>query len=91
MDIHTNQYDAFEIHPCVLLDIHGKPVSRDDPGGMYYEQCDESDPDIAVWSLYGHLPEGGLDHIRDYNTRDEAKNALQELQVYQEGLSTKKG
>lgn len=57
-------YDSYEIHPCILLD------------GQHYEQCDEDNPNIAVWSVYGHIPTGGLECISDHATKDEAEKAL---------------
>lgn len=78
-----NTYDAYEIHPCVLLNKLGQPVRNDDPTGEYYEQCDEDDPDIAVWALYGHLSEGGLEHISDHLNEAEAEDALRILQKEQ--------
>lgn len=77
--LHT-QFDAFELHPCVLLDKHGKPVRHDDQDGMYYEQCDENDPDIGVWSIYGHLKQGGLEHISDHLEKKDAEEILQILE-----------
>lgn len=79
----SDQYDAFEIHPCILLDRCGKPVKHDDPSGMFYEQCDEDVPDIAIWALYGHLSEGGLEHISDHLEKTGAVDALQILEKEQ--------
>ena len=79
------QYDAFEMHPCIPLDTHGKPVRHDDPSGMYYDRCDENDPNVAVWSVHGHLKQGGLEHMSDHLEKGEAENALQPLQIEQFG------
>lgn len=80
----ADRYCAYEIRPCLLLDIHGRPVKNDDPNGMYYEQCDEDNPDIAVWTLYGHPPDGELECIDDYATKDEAEMSLQKLLGHEE-------
>ena len=71
-----NQYDRYEIHPCLLLDANGNPVLQGDPTGVSYEQCQESDPNIAIWSVYGHIPGLGLESISDHPTKAEAEKAL---------------
>lgn len=58
-----SQYDAIEIQPCACY-------ATDDDGTTHYEVCD---PDVAeIWSVYGHLPDGGVDCITDVATEDEA-------------------
>ena len=73
LKIHINpykkmNYDAIEIHP-----VH----KEFDEGGIitYYEVCDLKDnPDL--FSVYGHLPEGGIECISDhYNAQDAIKFA----------------
>jgi len=71
-----DQYDTYEIHPCLLLDANGKPVKNDDPKGVSYEQCQEDDPHIAVWSVYGHIPGQGLESISDHPTKEAAQIAI---------------
>ena len=75
------KYDTYEIHPCVLLDdnANGTPVRNDDPTGVSYEQCEEDDPNIAIWSVYGHIPGQGLESISDHPTKEEAQIAIIEL------------
>lgn len=53
------KFDNYEIMPCVLL---GQVDSGND-----YESCDEDDPDIAIWCVYGHLRTGGLECISDHD------------------------
>jgi len=51
-------------------EIHG--VKRfSEQGGSWCEQV--ADSDAAFWSLYGHIPSGGLDCIGDFNTRAHAE------------------
>ncbi len=54
-------YDDIEVHPCVLLDDRS------------YEQCAEDDPQIVVWTVYGHLIEGGLEWIADFDAANNGK------------------
>ena len=59
------RFDNYEILPCVLL-------GQDDSGNDY-ESCNENDPDIAIWCVYGHLQTGGLECISDHDTLKEAE------------------
>ena len=70
------KYDAFEIHPCLLLDANNNPVKNDDPMGISYDQCDEDDPNLAVWSVYGHIPGQGIESISDHPTKEAAQIAI---------------
>lgn len=73
------KYYKFEIHSCLLLDANGNPVGNvkpDDPTGVSYEQCEEDDPNIAVWTVYGHIPAFGLEAISDHPTKEEAEKAM---------------
>ena len=73
------RFDNYEIWPCVLLD----PTDPD--GGC--DRCDADDPDIAFWSVYGHLQsqgdgpfqKGGLECISDHETYEEAKEFMETL------------
>lgn len=72
----NNIYDAYEIHPCLLLDANGTHVRNDDTTGLSYEQCYEHDPNITVWTVYGHIPGQGLESISDHPTKEEAEKFL---------------
>ena len=70
------KYYKFEIHPCVLLDDKNNTVRNDDPTGKYYEQCEEDDPNLAVWTVYGHIPAVGAESISDHSTKYDAEKAM---------------
>ena len=60
------RFDAFEIHPCLT-------AGEDEHGQVILEQCNEDDPAISVWSVYGHLVEGGLECLADFDGRQQAE------------------
>ena len=60
------RFDAFEIHPCLT-------AGEDEHGQAILEQCNEDDPAISVWSVYGHLVEGGLECLADFDGRQLAE------------------
>lgn len=51
-------------------EIHGVKEFREN-GMKWCEQVDDSEAEF--WSLYGHIPGGGLDCIGDFNTRRYAE------------------
>lgn len=53
-------YDAVEMNP----------VRREGENGL--EMCEETDPDIAMWSVYLHLKEGGVECVADCAAKDDA-------------------
>lgn len=67
-------YVAYEVHPCVLEDGDGRPVKYSDPAGKTFVQCEENDPNLATWCLYGVDAETGeLYHLDDFETKAEAE------------------
>ena len=84
------KYDAFEIHPCLLLDANNNPVKNDDPMGISYDQCDEDDPNLAVWSVYGHIPGQGIESISDHPTKEAAQIAIISLVKAAHSVSEKR-
>ncbi len=61
------RFNGFEVHPCL-------EVSKDKHGQVNLEQCDENDPTITVWSVYGHLIEGGLECLADFDIKSRAED-----------------
>lgn len=54
-------YDALEIHPMKINDYGN------------YEHLDEATEDQAeFWSIFGHIPEEGLDDITDIPNKEDA-------------------
>jgi hypothetical protein len=60
-------YDAIEVSPVTGADEIG------------YEVCGEDEPDIAMWSVYLHLKEGGVECIADCATKHDAYFIAQAL------------
>lgn len=66
------KFDNYEYHPTKqYVDPHGAP---------YFEQVEpeslreEEENEISVqWTVYGHIPKGGLDAIADCPDEDTAK------------------
>lgn len=60
------RFDGFEIHPCLS-------AGEDEQGQIILEQCEEDDPALSVWSVYGHLVVGGLECLADFDHRQPAE------------------
>lgn len=71
------RFENFEIHPCLS-------TSQDEHGLVFLEQCNEDNPAISVWSVYGHLKEGGLECLADFETQTQAE-AFHDLIVEVQG------
>lgn len=56
------KYDDFEVHPCC----------KDEQTG-HFVSCDENDPDIAVWTVYGHIDGEGNEWIADFDSMNNGK------------------
>lgn len=70
------RFDGFEVHPCLT-------AGEDEHGQVLLEQCDEDDPAISVWSVYGHLVKGGLECMADFESRqlaEEFRDQILEVQ-----------
>jgi hypothetical protein len=59
------RFAGFEVHPC-------HAAGEDEHGQVILEQCNEADPALSVWSVYGHLLEGGLECLADFDDRPQA-------------------
>ena len=66
------RFNGFEIHPC-------RRVCEDQHGQVTLEQCDEDDPAISVWSVYGHLREGGLECLADFENNSLAEDFYDQI------------
>jgi hypothetical protein len=56
-------YDALEIHPCAVI---GRDLFRRD----IVEQCEPKE--AHVWTVYGHLRNGGVHDFEDFPTEADA-------------------
>lgn len=68
----TQRFDNYEIHPVIALDKDNQPT-KDLKVAVTYEQCTESDPYLIAWSVFGHLPKGGVECIADCELRADAE------------------
>ena len=53
------RFDAYEMQPVQAIDSNGEVVSPANyaQGIDCLTVCEDNDPDIYCWSVYGHLPE----------------------------------
>lgn len=65
------KFDQIEYHPC-------KEFTGTDSFEKFVEQCEPEEAEF--WSVYGHLPGGGLSCIADVDTEQEAKEFAEFLQ-----------
>lgn len=66
------RFDNYQVHPVVALDKDNQPT-KDEANIVGYDQCAEDDPDLFMWSVYGHLPEGGIECIADCTSKEDAE------------------
>jgi len=76
------RFNGFEVYPCL-------EVSRDKHGQVNLEQCDENDPAISVWSVYGHLVAGGLECLADFDGKQQAEEFRGQIIKVQSDLLSK--
>lgn len=77
----TIKFDNFEVHPVVAYDdTTGEPFNlMDDPDRhCYCEQVYDITPELepfVFYSLYGHIPDEGIDCIADFRCEKDAEYA----------------
>lgn len=76
-------YYDYKIHPCTLKDEDGniikdKTTPLKDLRG-YYSECEENDPNLILWGVYGVSSDRCLENIEDFRTKEEAENFLKTL------------
>jgi hypothetical protein len=59
------RFNGFEVHPCLV-------AGKDEHGQITFEQCDENDPALSVWSVYARLVAGGLECLANFAYRQQA-------------------
>lgn len=79
------RFDAYEMGPCVRI-VKGAPrdqwerIEESDLNELAQEAgMLPSDPDFkedVCWSVYGHLPAGGVEWISDHDSKEEAVTAV---------------
>ena len=65
-----HSYDGLELAPVAEYE--------DKDGVKYCERVDDPS-DAQFWSVYGHLPEGGVQCLEDYDTEQEASAFAEQL------------
>src|ERR1700728_5246549 len=58
-------FDAYEIHGCIQITENGH---------TWIEQCEDNE--AQFFTLYGHIPNQGVDAIGDFKTRELAEEVL---------------
>lgn len=81
--MHT-QFDNYEIKPVIALDedngvipvrlLQSVPVVAREPAG-------DEDTEIVCWSIYGHLPEGGVECVADCPSAEFAQLVAEALRI----------
>lgn len=72
-----NPFNNYEVHPCILIEVRN--------GIEILEQCDEDNPNIHLWSVYGHYKEelaqenGCLKCLYDFSRKDLAEICCESL------------
>jgi hypothetical protein len=61
-------FDAYEIHGCHEIAENGH---------TWTEQCEDSE--AQFFTLFGHIPDGGVDAIGDFKTRELAEQILSRI------------
>lgn len=85
--VHTYAaFDGYEIHPVLETVIAGEPYTICEPFPSLADATAAlSDAQAAgfeahlLWTVYGHLPTGGVEAINDLNTEAEAHSFLAQL------------
>jgi hypothetical protein len=57
-----SDYDGLEVAPC------RNTLPEDCPEGTCYERCTREEAEI--WSVYGRIPEGGVECLDDFRTEE---------------------
>jgi hypothetical protein len=65
-----SRFDGLEIHPV-------QELTDESDGSKYCEQCEPSG--AHFWSVYGHLSEGGVLCIEDFETEGSARRFAGQL------------
>lgn len=66
---YTPQFDAYEVHPVVLVDK-----------SAFEQATNENDPNIYGWGLYGHTQREGIMWLNDFSSQERAERAMRLLQ-----------
>lgn len=76
------QFDNFEVMPVIALDEDNAVIPvrfLQSVAVVSREPANDDDTEIACWSVYGHLPEGGVECVADCPTLELADRVLNAL------------
>ncbi len=78
------KFDAYEYNGVIEYeDCDGErycePVTEDQLADWQDQGGDNATPVNAFWSVYGHLPEGGVECLCDCATEDDARRIYEAL------------
>lgn len=88
-----NRFDGLVVAPVVMLDGDNEPVDPSTYQPLQMERTDKGDPNTFCWSVYGHLPDGGVLCLCDCPTEQVANDiahALQDKYGYQHAMNVPK-
>ena len=69
-----NRFGAFEVHPVKKVDGGDSPYDC-------FEQCEENDPELCAWAVYGHVPDKGLECLADCPSKETAELVKTALKI----------
>ena len=72
-----SKYDNIEVHPCAIVGVN----TTNNKVVQLLEQEDQTDPDIAFWTVYGHIPGAGLKWLCDCDEQEIAEGIAELLRV----------
>ena len=69
-----NRFDSFEVHPVRKVDEGDSPYDC-------FEQCEERDPQLHAWAIYGHVASKGVECLADSPSKEAAELVKTALEI----------
>jgi hypothetical protein len=69
-----SKFDGFEVHPVKKVDGGDSPYDC-------FEQCEENDPELYAWAVYGHVVDKGLECIADCPSKEMSELVKAALEI----------
>ena len=69
-----SKFDAFEVHPVKKVDGGESPYDC-------FEECEEEDPELHAWAVYGHVPDKGPECLADCPSKETAELVKAALEI----------
>ena len=64
-----------------LRSIRSKKVDGGDSPYDCFEQCEEEDPELHAWAVYGHVPDKGPECLADCPSKETAELVKAALEI----------